>query len=99
MDDVVDQILQLEEQFQEKNSKVLSFFNKKIETEEIPEVAELFQFSLSQYLESMDSAEERFASINNPQARLQLCLDRDLYVNFLFDAYGIPKDTDDEKKK
>lgn len=99
MDDVIDKIMQLDAQFQDKNKRILDFFYSKIENEKVSEVEELYRFSLGQYLKSMDSAFERINTLNNPMDKLRLFLDRDLYLNFLFDAYGIPKDEDTEKKK
>lgn len=97
--DIADQILKLEENFQVKNQRVIAFFNNKIETETIPGVLELFQYSLVQYLESIEAADCRFESLKSFDEKLRLLTDRDLYLNYVFAAYGIPTVDEDDKKK
>lgn len=97
--DITDQILELEENFQAKNKQVINFFNNKIENETVPGVAELFQYSLERYVESMDTAQNRFQSLKSLDQKLRLWADRDLYLNHVFATYGIPTTNEDEKKK
>lgn len=94
--DALEQCLDLELKFEEKNTLIILFFNNKISTEEIPKIAELYQYSLDQYLESMEMALNRLEGEKDIEKRLRILMDRDMYLNHIISSNGIKSPTDED---
>lgn len=92
----LEQCLDLELKFEEKNTLIILFFNNKISTEEIPKIAELYQYSLDQYLESMEMASVRLENTKDIQKRLRILMDRDMYLSHIISANGIKEPTEED---
>lgn len=96
--EIFEQCLELERQFQEKNLLIVTFFNHKIDSETVPKIMELYQFSLNAYLESIAGAMERYYLAKSMQDKLTLLNTRDLYCEYIISSYGmVAQDTDDKQ--